>query len=306
MARQRTSHILMIEPVCFGFNDQTAASNSFQHITDSIDNPQKNALREFTEFVSELREAGIDVTVIQDTEIPHTPDSIFPNNWFSTHDDGTLVLYPMATPNRRAERKEYVIQSIKEQCHTQRVTDMSSSENNGMYLEGTGSMVLDRKNAVSYCALSHRTHRKKAEEWCAVMGYTPIFFNTHQTNGTSIYHTNVIMSIGERIAVVCFDAMIDESERRTVRESLESSGRLCIGISLEQMNNFAGNLLELQSAAGASIWIMSDRAWHVLHPEQQSLLADGSTIIHPPLETIEQIGGGSARCMIAELFAAVE
>ncbi|MCF0166761.1 MAG: amidinotransferase [Bacteroidales bacterium] len=298
---QSTSKVLMVMPCAFGFNSQTAGSNDFQK-KGFAEGAQATALREFASFVSLLKANKIEVALAEDTPSPATPDSIFPNNWFSTHEDGTLVIYPMLAPNRRLERKNTVIETIYRNFDVKRVIDLSWWENEGKYLEGTGSMVLDRVNRIAYACLSPRTDREVLEDFCSKLGYTYILFTAKDGKGTDIYHTNVMMSIGTEVAVVCLEAIADEDERARVRESLESTGHKIVEISLKQMAGFAGNMLELTSTDGRRLLILSGSARKALNKSQSQELLRHYRLLSPELDVIENNGGGSARCMLAELF----
>lgn len=302
MNMQTTSTVFMVKPVRFGFNPQTAHSNAFQRKDGYGKGVQENALREFTAYTSLLRGNGINVILAEDTEQPRTPDSIFPNNWFSTHEDGTLVLYPMAAPNRREERKEHFLTIIKKNFKVTRTVDLTHYEEEGLFLEGTGSLVLDRENKIAYACRSPRTNDKPLEDFCTQLGYTPVTFEATDQNGTQIYHTNVMMCVGTCYAVVCLDAVTNPQEREKLMESLNRSGKKIIGITFGQMNNFAGNMLELSGAEGRKLLVMSASARKSLTPEQNRELSKTYRLLSPQLETIETNGGGSARCMIAEIF----
>lgn len=297
---QTTSHILMIRPVSFTFNAQTAVNNAFQSKGDT-GNTQQKALNEFDQFVTILRKNGVDVIVAEDTREPHTPDSIFPNNWVSFHHDGTLLLYPMYAENRRAERKLHVLDKISNQFRIERRIDLSSYEKDGLFLEGTGSMVLDRDNRIAYACLSPRTNQKVLNDFCKQMNYTPVLFDAVDEKGSPIYHTNVMMCVADKFVVICFDSIRNKEQRIKTVKALEKSGKLIIPISYEQMNHFAGNMLQVENKDGEKLLIMSTRAVESLTSEQVSILSRFNRIIHSSLTTIETNGGGSARCMMAEV-----
>lgn len=299
---QSATKLLMVRPVRFGFNEQTADNNTFQKRGYESD-AQNEALKEFDNYVSMLRECGVEVLTVEDTPSPETPDSIFPNNWLSTHEEGVMVLYPMCAPNRRLERKSHIIEAVKERLKIEELVDFTNWEDKNMFLEGTGSMVLDRINKVVYACRSPRTHEELLEQFCDKFGYDYLLFDASDESGTSIYHTNVMMSVGTEFAVVCLDSIDDLEERVSLIESLEESDREIIEISLEQMNNFAGNMLEVAASDGSSILIMSQRAKESLNPDQIQRLEHYCKIVSPSLTTIENNGGGSARCMVAELFS---
>jgi hypothetical protein len=298
---QTTSHLLMIKPVAFDFNAQTAVNNAFQQ-KGSNNNAQQKAREEFDDFVKKLIAAGVDVTVVQDTAEPHTPDSIFPNNWISFHDDGSVVLYPMYAPNRRAERKQHVLDAIQTKFKQQQLIDFSAKENENIFLEGTGSMVLDRTNKIAYACLSPRTHKTLFTEWCKQMQYNACYFFSTDENGDEIYHTNVMMCVAEEYIVICLDSIKDLNERQYVIDTITGSNKKIITISYYQMNHFAGNMLQVNNNKGEKLLVMSSQAYHALTGEQIKELENFNPIIHSDLTTIETNGGGSARCMMAEVF----
>jgi hypothetical protein len=308
MSPQTTSHILMIRPVAFGFNEQTAANNHYQTPAEEAEAEgiQKRALAEFDVTVQKLREAGVHVTVVEDTPIPHTPDSIFPNNWVSFHEDGTVILYPMFAPNRRQERSMDVIEELKKTgCQVSQVIDMSGSENEGRFLEGTGSMVLDRANRIAYACLSERTHPDVLAMWAAQTGYRTVTFDAVQdVNGEPmpIYHTNVMMSVGTDLAIVCADAVRDNFQREQLLASLADTGKHIVTITEEQKNHFAGNMLEVSDSKGNPVMVMSTQAHNSLDANQLGRISTFCSIVHSDISTIETYGGGSARCMMAEVF----
>jgi hypothetical protein len=297
---QTTNHILMIRPVDFKFNEQTAVNNKFQQ--HSIQNGvQALALKEFDGLVTLLRKNDVDVIVIEDTLVPETPDSVFPNNWISFHDNGEVLLYPMFSENRRLERRDDIISTINAGFAVSQVIDLSAYEKDNIYLEGTGSLVLDRQNKIAYACLSLRTSEKVLEDFSRRTGYKAIVFNAADADGFPIYHTNVMMCIGSNFAVICLDAIPNNDEREKVSQSLAVTGKEIIRISLDQMNHFAGNMLELKNNQGQSLLVMSEQAYLSLHPGQISALEKHSKLISSPLYTIEKNGGGSARCMLAEI-----
>ena len=291
----------MIRPVHFTFNEQTAISNSFQS-TGFSQNAQKKALKEFDDFVELLRKNKVDVTVIPDTAEPHTPDSIFPNNWISFHELGNVVLYPMFAENRRLERKPLVLETIRQKFLVNNIIDLTQHEKNNTYLEGTGSLVLDRDKRIAYACLSPRTDSALVEEFCSVMEYQPVIFEAKDQTGRSIYHTNVLMCVADSYVVVCLEAIPDQAQKNAVEAAIVSSGKKLLNISIQQMNQFAGNMLQIKNAVGEPLLIMSSAAYQALDPTQVKKLEAFSRIIHSPLDTIEINGGGSARCMMAEIF----
>lgn len=290
----------MVKPVRFGYNPQTAGNNAFSR-PGRENSAQENALREFTSYVALLRANKIDVVIGEDTSTPHTPDSIFPNNWFSTHEDGTMVLYPMSTLNRRHERKEELLEVIRKNFEVRRLIDLTWWENDNLYLEGTGSMVLDRENKIVYAAKSQRTSEKVLEDFCKQMCYTPVYFEAYDRQGVAIYHTNVMMSVGTAYAIVCMESIRPE-DRERVLGSIRDSGKKVLDISFDQLEHFAGNMLELRNTEGRPILVMSASARKSLTIEQNRELSAHYKLLSPQLDYIETHGGGSARCMLAELF----
>lgn len=301
MNQQTTSTILMIRPVNFGFNEQTAGSNAFQNRNAEQQQVQDKALKEFDGFVDILRNNGVEVIVIDDTIEPHTPDSIFPNNWVSFHSDGTIFLYPMMAENRRLERREDIIMQLEDEFKVKHVIDLSRYEQEHKFLEGTGSMVLDRENKIAYACLSPRTDKQVLEEFCRDSGYRPVLFHAVDENGMDIYHTNVLMCVGSSFVVICMDSIKDESEKEEVIHVIRASKKQLILISFSQMNHFAGNMLEVQNKAGESLLVMSKSAWDSLNDEQKTILSSFSKPVYADISTIESNGGGSARCMMAEV-----
>jgi len=301
MNNQTTSTILMIRPVNFGFNEQTADSNAFQNRSAEQQQVQDKALKEFDGFVNILRDNGVEVIVVDDTIEPHTPDSIFPNNWVSFHSDGTVFLYPMMAENRRLERREDIIMQLEDEFEIKHVIDLSRYEHEHKFLEGTGSMVLDRENKLAYACLSPRTNKDVLEQFCLESGYTPVLFHAVDQNGMDIYHTNVLMCIGSSFVVICLDSVKDKAEKENVVNVIKASKKQLISISFDQMNHFAGNMLEVENKAGESLIVMSKSAWDSLNYEQKAVLSSFSKPVFADISTIESNGGGSARCMMAEV-----
>jgi len=297
---QTTSHILMIQPVNFGYNAETAVNNAFQ-VQKNERNVQLKARKEFDDFVTVLQNNGVDVTVVEDTPLPHTPDSIFPNNWISFHTDGTILLYPMYALNRREERKEHVLNRIKEKFIIRKKIDLSNYEEKNKFLEGTGSMVLDRESKIAYACISPRTDEKVLADFCSQMNYKPVVFNATDGNGQAIYHTNVLMCVADRYVVICLESISDPVQNKLVAETIIKSNKKLIPISLHQMNHFAGNMLQVDSKDGEKLLVMSSQAYESLAADQLGELLGFNRIIHSPLTTIETNGGGSARCMMAEV-----
>ena len=300
-SKRKTTKLLMVRPVRFGYNFQTAGSNKFQNEMNDKDS-QALALTEFNGMVRLLEEKDIPLIVVDDTPEPETCDSIFPNNWFSTHEDGTLVLYPMLAPNRRAERDPKIITTIMEESGIKKVLDLSVWEEKGKFLEGTGSMVLDRKNRIVYACRSPRTSEIVLDEFCRKEGYRPIVFDALDKNGNPVYHTNVVMSIGSRFAVLCKDVIISPPELSEIESSLTASGKTVVGISFEQMCNFAGTILEVKNIRGENFVVMSQTAKDSFSENQLAVIGKDCTILPVSIPTIESVGGGSARCMLAEVL----
>lgn len=309
---QTTDHLLMVRPVRFAFNEETAGNNAFQQQCGSAEEAmaiQRQAVDEFDSYVALLRENGITVDVLQDTAEPFTPDSIFPNNCFSTHLDAdagsgkrkrTLVVYPMFAANRRQERAKLF--TVIEKTDFDRVVDLTAYEQKDAFLEGTGSLVLDREHRMAYACLSPRTNREVMAVWAEKMNYRYFLFNSVDMNGVPVYHTNVVMHVGTRFAIVCLESVADPEEREQLRKHLEENGKQIIAISLKQMNRFAGNMLELRNPKGEKLLVMSSTACHSLTKEQTALLETDVRILAPHIHVIENAGGGSARCMLAEIF----
>ncbi|MFA6643563.1 MAG: arginine deiminase-related protein [Bacteroidales bacterium] len=305
---QTTSKILMVRPARFAFNEETAENNYFQIRSELSDQESEKeriseeAIKEFDAFVKLLRANDVDVTVVQDTPDPHTPDSIFPNNWFSSHFSGELVLYPMFAPNRRQERKPHIIELLKRNMNHRKVVDFTFWENEGEYLEGTGSMVFDRRKKIAYCCRSPRTSEKVLADFCSRMNFQPVIFDAVDKNNNNIYHTNVMMAIGMQVAVICLESIKDVDERKKVISQLNSTGKIIVDISLEQVSQFAGNMIEVKSRNGSPLMIMSASAHNSLTSSQENIISTYNRIVSAELGTIEKNGGGSARCMIAEIF----
>ena len=298
----RVPSILMIEPTCFGFNEETAVNNYFQQMV-KIEDVQAKALAEFTDFVSLLRYYEIVVNVIQDTPLPPTPDSIFPNNWISFHEEGQLVLYPMFAKNRRAERKKTVFVDVNKFFPIREKIDLTHFEQDNKFLEGTGSMVLDRYHKIAYACLSDRTHVEVLDLWCKALGYTSCLFHALDRNDKEIYHTNVLMCVADKYAIVCLDAIQDQAEKDKLVSLLAKNGQEIIPINFYQMEQFCGNRLQVSNIEEQSFLVMSTQAYENLTKEQIKKIESYNPIIHSPLYTIETIGGGSARCMMAEVYS---
>ena len=303
---QYTSNILMIRPASFRMNEETAVNNYFQRETQLDPRMVVGAAqREFDEFVALLRAKGVNVIVVEDIKENDTPDALFPNNWISMHEDGKVGLYPMFAENRRRERREDILDILEENgFEISEVIDYSSAEEEEVFLEGTGSLILDRENGIAYCALSDRADEELLIEFCEDFEYTPIIFGAYQSAENKrlpIYHTNVMMCVADRFAVICLDSIDDKKERKAVKEQLKSNGKTIVAITEKQMHEFAGNMLQVKATNGP-VLVMSDRAYRSLQPDQIKTLESFGPIIHPKLDIIETCGGGSARCMMAEIF----
>ena len=306
---QSASTILMIRPTGFRFNEETAVNNHFQ-LADNASSKEQikaNAISEFNAMVSLLRSKGVNVIVYDHKDGDKLPDAVFPNNWFSTHGNGQVYLYPMNAENRRLERKLEIFDEL-ESTHNFRISnivDFTHGENENLFLEGTGSMILDRVNKYIYASISTRTSLKLLNEFAQKISYEVISFKSHhnKSNDSSlIYHTNVMMCLASSFVVICMDAIIDKNERERVSQKLAESNKKMIEISFDQMNSFAGNMLEVQNNMGKKYLMMSSTAYQSLIPEQLNQIQEFVEIIHTPLDTIETLGGGSARCMMAEIF----
>lgn len=305
---QTTNSILMIRPVAFRMNEQTAVNNYYQKVLDGLspENVNAKAQEEFDSFVQKLRMVGVTVIVVDDTLSPDTPDSIFPNNWISFHENGDVVFYPMFAENRRSERREDIFDVLEENGFViNEIMDYTEAEEDGFYLEGTGSIILDRENEKAYCALSPRADEELFIEFCEDFEYSPVIFEAFQTvNGERklIYHTNVMMCVGDTFAVICADAIDDKKERKMVLDSLKGDEKEIILITEAQVNSFAGNMLEVKGADDRRYLVMSSSAHQSLTKKQIAQLEEHITILSSSLDTIEACGGGSARCMMAEIF----
>ena len=307
MNKQTTDQLLMIRPSCFYTNEQTAINNYFQHQTQENQvTTTVKAQQEFDDFVSELRFHGVVVHVWQDLIEPNTPDALFPNNWISFHKPKTIVTYPMYAVNRQMEVSKAPIEFLESKGFLfSNQIDFTSFISSNLFLEGTGSMVLDRVNQIAYCARSERTNPILIDKFCQKMGYRAVVFSSFQSvkrKRQLIYHTNVMMSIGLDFAMVCLDSIDETKERNALIHSLETTGKTIIELTEEQIHQFAGNVLELQSNNGDRLLAMSTSAFDALTDSQKSALSSKLTMVHSPLTTIERLGGGSARCMMAELF----
>ena len=306
---QLTSTVMMIRPVRFESNPLTAASNRFQGKNDRGPAEQQAAAAlEFDGLVAALRGAGVEVIVIDDTNEPHTPDAIFPNNWISMHADGRVVLYPMEAENRRTERRMDIIERLgnEEGRQIAELIDLSTHEDSGHYLEGTGSMVLDRANRVAYACVSTRTHLDPLGDFAQRMGYDVVAFDAVDSGGVPIYHTNVLMNVGEALAVICAEAIPREDQRDAVLARLRETGHEVLLLSYAQLDAFAGNMLEMKNKDGERVLAMSQQAYDSLNEEQHALLAANGRVVSAPIDNIESSAGGSVRCMLAEVHLPLE
>lgn len=305
---QTTNSILMIRPVAFRMNEQTAVNNYYQKVLENTTPSTVNAKaqHEFDAFVEKLRKVGVNVIVVEDTLDPDTPDSIFPNNWISFHENGDVTLYPMFAENRRAERREDILDILEDKGFViNEIMDYTSAEEDGFFLEGTGSIVLDRDNGKAYCALSPRADEELFIEFCEDFDLAPVIFEAYQTvNGERkhMYHTNVMMCIAETFAVVCADCIDDKQERKMVLDNLKADGKDIILVTEDQVNNFAGNMLQVKGKDDKRYLVMSNSAYQSLTKTQIHKIEEHCEILHANLDTIEACGGGSARCMMAEVF----
>ncbi|MBX5439386.1 MAG: amidinotransferase [Thermoflavifilum sp.] len=299
-----TSRILMIRPACFGFNPQTAASNAFQKNPGIADaDIQRLALREFDDMVALLHRAGIQVEVIADTPEPCKPDAVFPNNWISFHEQGEVVIYPMMAVNRRLEKRKDMLELLKQRGYQiTKLIDLSAYETQGKFLEGTGSMVLDRSNGIIYACLSDRTDADLLQIIAHTFSYQQVSFHASDEQHHPIYHTNVMMAIGNQLAVVCAEAIKDEQEKQYVMERLHAHHQMVVEITMAQMHQYAGNVLYLVNQQAEPVIVMSATAYSSLTAIQRKQLESCGQLVLPHIPVIEQTGGGSVRCMIAELF----
>jgi hypothetical protein len=299
---QSTAHIMMIRPVQFAFNAETAGSNEFQKtgLTES-DTVQEEAREEFDLMVSQMQKTGVDVQIFDDNDNQFRPDAVFSNNWVSFHQSGKVVLYPMMAENRRAERRLDIIESLRSKYKIEEIIDLTHFEKQGKFLEGTGSMVLDRRYKIVYACLSPRTHPEVLHAFADALGYELVIFSASDENDKPIYHTNVLMCVGDIFAVVCLEAIKNPDERQMVRSVLEETNKYIVEISLEQVRQFAGNMLMIRNTKQDKFLVMSTRAYDSLTKKQREILNDYARIFHSDLSVIENNGGGSARCMMTEI-----
>ena len=301
---QITPHILMVRPASFGYNEQTATSNAFQdkgsnYLSSEV---QEKAKQEFDQMVGVLRQNGVQVIVANDTEEPRKPDAVFPNNWITFHANGTAITYPMQAPIRRLERQQSIIHLVERKFELQAVFNLEKYEQSNQFLEGTGSMILDRVHKIAYACLSPRTDNQLLDIFCKMTGYRKFSFESTDRRGQQIYHTNVMMAMGVDFVIICMDTVQNPDEAFRLRRSFEATGKTIVAISHEQMEAFAGNMLQVQSTSGEPLLVLSTQAYESLKPGQISLLEKFTSLVHSDIATIEQYGGGSARCMMAEIF----
>jgi hypothetical protein len=304
MSATISSHILMVRPAHFCFNEQTAESNAFQSndTSRSVAEIQATAIAEFDAFVAQLREKGVNVIVAQDSETPIKPDAIFPNNWVSFHDDGTIITYPMYAPVRRLERSEDILNQVKELFYDGNRHHLETSEAENLFLEGTGSMIFDRPNKLVYACLSPRTDDTILDRFCEITGFDKVVFTSVDAKSQEIYHTNVMMALGETFVVICMDTITDADERTVVEQSIMDTDKELIDITLEQMGQFAGNMLQVKNDFGDTYLVMSQTAYKSLTSNQLAQIEAHTNILPIAIPTIETYGGGSVRCMMAEVF----
>lgn len=301
---ETASKILMIRPVRFEMNRETCHTNAFQKVTnETAEKVHGKASEQFDNLVKQLRNNGVDVTVINDTHEPHTPDSIFPNNWITFYENGTICLHSMCNVNRRAERKQHVLDVLRDKFVIVNTIDMTNSEEKNEFLEGTGSAIIERKNRIAYACLSSRTHRSEFENYCNLFNFKGICFDAVDENNLPIYHTNVMLSVADRYVIICIETVRDESQRTELLNSFADLSKCVIFIDMAQMNNFAGNVLQLQNGVtGEKMLFMSTRAYNCLTPNQIKTISQFNKIVHSNVDVIENNGGGGVRCMMAEIF----
>jgi hypothetical protein len=302
--QQITSTILMVRPANFGFNEETASNNAFQTRDDQTEQHliRKQACTEFDRFVEALRDAGVRVLVAEDTLNPVKPDAVFPNNWVTFHEDGTVVTYPMYAQLRRLERREDILEQIADSFEVKRRIHLEGSEADEIYLEGTGSMILDRPNRLVYACLSPRTDELLLDRFCTELGFNKRVFQAVDGEGQDIYHTNVMMALGETLVVICLETVRNASEKQLLLDTFRLTGKEVVEISLDQMMAFAGNMLQVRNEQGNPILVMSTQAFESLSPDKILQIEKHCQILHSDIRTIERLGGGSARCMMAEVF----
>lgn len=304
MTQQTTNHILMVRPTSFGYNQQTAVNNAFQEKpgSKSATSITKKAIEEFNGLVHLLRAAGVNVIVVEDTLEPAKPDAVFPNNWISTHGNGVVITYPMFAPSRRTERRDSIIEQLKNGFIIKDHLRLEQHEKENKYLEGTGSIILDRANKIAYACVSDRTDEGLFQRFCAYIEYQPMLFHSIDGNGVPVYHTNVMMAMGTKYVVICMDSIKDQTERSKLEASFKATKKEIIDISFEQMNSFAGNMLEVENEHGDTLLVMSEQAYMSLTDSQITCISSHTDVLYAPIYNIEKYGGGGVRCMMAEIF----
>lgn len=305
MRRQTTRNILMVRPANFGFNTETAANNAFQKNSTHLNPAQISAaaVAEFDAFVKKLKSAGVNVLVVRDSKTPVKPDAVFPNNWVTFHQEGFVITYPMFSPARRRERRRQVIEKVLESgFKSDRRVNLEFNEKLNCFLEGTGSIIFDHEHQLSYACLSPRTDARLLEELCQIIGYYPIVFHSTDKHGQDIYHTNVMMALGETFVVICLDSVRDAFERKMLVEKFRDTGKEIVEITQEQMEHFAGNMLQVRNNRDETILVMSATAYQSLSESQIKTLQQHTKLLHADINIIETYGGGSARCMMSEIF----
>ncbi len=304
MSAQITSTIMMVKPAHFGFNQETASNNAFQTNEGALSASaiESMARKEFEQMVDGLSREGVQVWVVEDSPEPVKPDAVFPNNWISFHSDGTIVTYPMFARQRRLERRVEIVEQLKNAFGFDTVFPLEKYEEQDRFLEGTGSMILDRIHEIAYTCRSIRTDEQLLDQFCEKLGYRKMVFNSVDKTGMPIYHTNVMMALGVDFAIIALESIPDEKERRQVVQQLEESGKEIIPITMDQVYRFAGNMLQVKTAFGDPLLVMSEQAFKALEVEQVKQLQQKTKLFHCPIPVIEQYGGGSVRCMMAEVF----
>lgn len=301
---QTTSNILMVRPANFGFNEETAASNAFQSKDQHLqaNEIKQKAIEEFDAFVNKLRAKGVNVIVVQDTPEPLKPDAVFPNNWITFHQNGIIITYPMLSKSRRIERRDDIIDMLMDDFYISKKVELESYEEDGLMLEGTGSLILDRQNRLAYACLSPRTSLDLLKRFCEIADFEPVAFHAVDGDNQEIYHTNVMMALGETFVVICLETVTDVQELAVLREKFSTTNKEIIEISLDQMMHFAGNMLQVRNEAGDTFLVMSSQAYGSLNKSQINQIEKHTQILHAPIPVIEKHGGGSVRCMMAEVF----
>ncbi len=301
---QVTNNIMMIRPKHFGFNEETAKNNSFQSNDSSLDSDtiSQVALQEFDNFVEALKAKDINIHVIEDTDTPIKPDAVFPNNWISFHEDGMVLTYPMYSKLRRNERRQDIIEQIELSYIIDKNYTFEHYEDEDLFLEGTGSLILDRQNKIAYANLSQRTDLQLFEKWCILKGYEKVHFLAKDRAGNDIYHTNVMMALGRSFVVICLECVPESKEKENLLRALKTTSKDIIDISLDQVESFAGNMLQVKSNKGIPYLVMSKASWIVLSEDQKANINKHTDVILGDIPTIEKYGGGSVRCMMAEIF----